>query len=153
MDRDGAASLSGELFRGPGSSILWALRPGDNYTFGDLGETLEAVYGSIGEADLYSSQLKIRRRMKGETLTDLAQDVRKLMVLAYPGSQDRTTEILARDSFQEALEDPALIVQLQVQNPPNMDSALRVAQRMEAAFQTVHTRASKPFRVVIEGTV
>ena len=97
-------------------------------------------------------QLKIRRRKKGETLTDLAQDIRKLMVLAYPGPQDRTTEVLARDSFPEALENPKLIVQVQAQNQPNLDIALR-AQRMEAAFQTVNTRASKPVRVVNEGPV
>ena len=49
------------------------------------------------------------------------------MVLAYPGPQDRTTEVFACDSFLEALEDPELIVQVQAQNPPNLDSALRVA--------------------------
>ena len=61
--------------------------------------------------------------------------------------------MLARDSFPEALEDPELIVEVQAQNPPNWDSALRVAQRMEAVFQIVHTRASKPVRVVSEGPV
>ena len=86
-------------------------------------------------------------------MTDLAQLVPKLMVLAYPGPQDRTTEILARDSFLETLEDPELIVQVQAQNPSNLNSALRVAQRMEAAFQTVNTRASKPVRVVSEDPV
>ena len=135
------------------AQILWDLRSGDNYTFGDLRETLKAVYVSIGQAEVYRSQHKIRRRKKGETLSDLAQNVRKLMVLAYPGPQDRTTEILVRDSFLEALEDPKLIVQVQAQNPPNLDSALRVAQRMESVFQTVHTRASKPVRVVSEGPV
>ena len=60
---------------------------------------------------------------------------------------------MARDSFLEALEDPELIVQVQALNPPNLDSTLRVAQRMEAVFQTVHTRASKPVRVVSEGPV
>ena len=135
----------------PAAQILWDLRPGDSYTFGDLKRTPEAVYGGVGQAEEYRSPLYIRRRKKGETLTDLAQDVRKLMVLAYPGSQDRTTEVLARDSFLEALEDPELIVQVQAQNPPNLNSALRVAQRMEAVFHMVHTRASKPVRVVSEG--
>ena len=54
---------------------------------------------------MYRSQLKIRRRKKGVPLTDPAQDVRGLIVLAHPGCQDRTTEILPRDSFLEALED------------------------------------------------
>ena len=75
------------------------------------------------------------------------------MVIAYPGPQDITTEGLARDSPLEALEDTELIVQVQTQNPPDLDSALGVAQRTEAVLQTVHTRASKPVRVVSEGPV
>ena len=126
----------------PAAQILWKLRSGDSYTFGDLKRTLEVVYGGVGQAEVYRSQLKIRRRKKGETLTDLAQDVRKLMVLAYPGPQDKTTEVVARDSFLEALEDPELIVQVPAQIPPIFDSALRVTQRMGAVFQTVHTKAS-----------
>ena len=73
------------------------------------------------------------------------------MVLAYPGPRDRSTEVLASDSFLEALEDQELIFQVQAQNSPNLNSALRVAQRMEAVFQTVHTRASKSVRIVREG--
>ena len=69
----------------PAVQILWDLRPGDNYTFGELRKTLEAVYWSVGQAEVYRSQLKIRRRKKGETLSDLAQYIRTLMVLAYPG--------------------------------------------------------------------
>ena len=72
------------------------------------------------------------------------------MVLAYPGSKDRTTAVLARDYFLEALEDSELVVDVQAQNPPNLDSALCIIQRMEAVFQTVHSRVSKPVRVVSE---
>ena len=68
-----------------------------------------------------------------------------------PGPQDRTTQILALDSFLEAIEDPELIVQVQAQNSPNLDRALRVVQRMEAVFHTDHSRASKPVRVLSEG--
>ena len=53
-----------------------------------------------------------------KSLTDLAYDVRKFMVLAYPGLQDRTTEVLDRDSFLEALEDPEPIVHVQAQTHP-----------------------------------
>ena len=68
----------------PTAQILWDLRSGGSCTFHDLRRTLEVVYGSVGQAEVYRSQLKIRRRRKGESLTDLAQDIRKLMVLAYP---------------------------------------------------------------------
>ena len=48
------------------------------------------------------------------------------------------------------MEDPELTVQVQAQNPRNLDGALRIAQRMEAVFQTVHSRVSKPVPVVNE---
>ena len=56
-------------------------------------------------------------------MTGLVQDVRELMALAYPVFQDRTTEILARDSLLAALEDSELVVQIQAQKPPNLDSS------------------------------
>ena len=104
----------------------------------------------MDQAEVYRSQLKIRRRKKGKSLTDLAQDVRKMMILAYHGFHDRTTAVLTRDYFLEALENPEVVVHVQAQNPPNLDSALRVTQRMEAMFQTVNSRVSKPVRVVSE---
>ena len=54
----------------PAAQILWDLRSGDSYNFGDLRRTLESVYGSVRQAELYRSQLKIRRWKKGESLTD-----------------------------------------------------------------------------------
>lgn len=71
------------------------------------------------------------------------------MVLAYPGPQDRTTDVLVR---LDALEDPGLVVQVQAQNSHNLDSALHIAQRMEAVFQTVHSRDSKPVQAVRKNT-
>ena len=44
---------------------------------------------------------KIVRRKKWESLTDLAQEIRLLMVRAFPGPTDRTTDIVARDVFIE----------------------------------------------------
>ena len=83
----------------PAVQTLWDLLPGDNYIFEDLIRTLEVVYGSVGKVEVYRSQLKIRSRMKSETLNDLAQEVRTLTVVAYPGPQDRTTEILSAILF------------------------------------------------------
>ena len=37
------------------------------------------------------------------------------MVLAFPGPTDHTTDLVARDLFIEALEDPDLVIQVQAQ--------------------------------------
>ena len=67
------------------------------------------------------------RRKKGESLMDLAQEIRRLMVMTFPGPTDRTTDIVARDVFVEALEDPERIIQVRAQRPAHLDSALQVA--------------------------
>ena len=38
--------------------------------------------------------------------------VRRLIVMKFPGPMDRTTEIVARDVFLEALDDPELTFQI-----------------------------------------
>ena len=73
------------------------------------------------------------------------------MVLAFPGPTDRTTDIVARDDFIEALEDVDLVIQVQAQLPTNLDSALQVAQHMEAVMRTVNSKSSKPVRTVVQG--
>ena len=88
---------------------------------------LMQVYGSRGRAELYRAQLKIVRRKKAESLTDLAQEIRRLMVLAFPGAADRTTDNVARDVVIEALEDFELVIEVQAQRPAYLDSALQVA--------------------------
>ena len=55
---------------------------------------------------MYRAQLKLVRRKKGESLTDLAMEIRRLMMMAFPGPTDSTTEIVARDVFLDALDDP-----------------------------------------------
>ena len=82
------------------------------------------------EAEFYLSQLKIRQRKKGETLTDLAQEIRKLKVLAYPGPPNNTTDMVARDAFLEVLDDAELVIHIQAQMPMSLDSAVLMAQHM-----------------------
>ena len=103
-----------------------------SYAFRDLWKTLRAVYESVGQVEVYHSRLKIRRREREESLPNLAQDKRKLMALAYPSLQHRTTEILARDTFLDVLEDSELVVH--AQNPPDLATPLRIALRMEAVL-------------------
>ena len=68
-------------------------------SYKDLRRTLRRIYGSDDQAEVYRSQLKIWHRKKGEMFTDVAQEIRKLMVLAYPGPSNKITEMVARDAF------------------------------------------------------
>ena len=57
---------------------------------------------------------------------------------------------MARDVFLEALNDPDLILQIQAQRSSDLDSALRVAQYMEAVVKSLPGRPSKPVRTVVQ---
>lgn len=84
------------------------------------------VYGNRGQAEVYRAQMKMVWRKNGESVTDLAQETRRLMVMAFPDPADRTTDIVARDIFIETLEDPELVIQIQAQRPVDLDSACTV---------------------------
>jgi len=54
------------------------------------------------------------------------------MSLAYPGPTSDLSNIVARDAFLEALGDNALRVRILEKEPPDLDSALKVACRLAA---------------------
>ena len=56
--------------------------------------------------EVFRAQLKMVRRKKGESLTDLAMEIRRLMVMAFPGPTDKTTDVVAGDVFVDALDNP-----------------------------------------------
>ena len=43
-----------------------------------------------------------------------------------------------------------LVIQVQAQRPTNLDSALQVAQHMEAVMRAVISKSSKPVRTVVQ---
>ena len=88
---------------------------------------------------------KVGAQKEGESLTDLKLD-------AYgdgiPGPTDRTTEIVARDVFLDALDDPELAFEVYTQRQRNLDSAVQIAQYMEAVMHSFPSRPSKPLPAV-----
>ena len=108
------------------------------------------MYGCEGQAEVYRSQLKMIRRKKGKSLTDLAMEIRKLMVMDFLGSQDSTTEVIARDVFLDALKDAELVIQIQAQRSRDLESALQTAQHMEAVMKSATIKNGRPVRVVVQ---
>ena len=88
---------------------------------------------------------------KWESLTDLAMEIRRLMVMAFPVPTDRTTEIVARDVLLDALDDPELTFQINTQRPRDLNSAVQIAQYFEAVMRSLRIRSSKRVRTVVQG--
>jgi len=54
------------------------------------------------------------------------------MALAFPGQTGRISEIVARDSFLDALGDAAICLKILEREPQTLDEALNMATRLEA---------------------
>jgi hypothetical protein len=65
----------------------------------------------------FQTELRCRRRAKGESLRELAQDIRRLMALAYPGEKSSLSEHIARDAFLTALDDPEFELKIREREP------------------------------------
>ena len=56
----------------------------------------------------YQAELQCQRRGSNELLHELAQDIRRLVMLFYPGHRSAMSENLAKEDFVSALEGPEL---------------------------------------------
>ena len=121
---------------GTASQVLWEFNASGVTTWNDLVTKLRARYGSSDQTALYRTQLRTRRQKEGEGLPSLAQDIRRLMVLAYPGAATEMSEMVAIDAFLDALIDPELALRVRDREPTTLDLACQYATRLEANQRT-----------------
>ena len=113
---------------GSATQLLWG---SENLSYDELLEKLKSRFSGRGLEEKYQTELRCRRRNKGESLRELAQDIRRLVALAYPNEQSRLAEHLARDAFLNSLGDPELELKVREREAETLEEALRVAQRFE----------------------
>ena len=120
---------------GQAAQILWDMGSKEISNSVDLVKALKARYGTANQCALYRTQLRYRRRGKNETLCELVQDIRRLVVLAYPGPMTETTKSIAIDAFIEALGYAEFSLKVREREPSSLDSAYNIAMRLEAFYQ------------------
>jgi hypothetical protein len=140
-ERDQMAHLQASLTHGT-AQCLWDVGESHRDSLHHLLALLISRFGSAGQAEKYRAELRARRRRSGETLQSLFQDIRRLMVLAFPGPTNATTEIVGRDAFLDGLNDGSLALRIREREPNTMEEALRVAVRFEAYEKVDETDAS-----------
>lgn len=130
---DKAAFLRWSL-SGPAAQLLWST---DSLSYDELVEKLRARYGTKGIEERFQTELRCRRRQKNESIRELAQDVQRLVSLAYPGEKSKMLEHFARDSFITALDDPDLEIRIREREPEDLDTAVKYALRSEVVRNAV----------------
>ena len=102
------------------AQILWDTGTEGAATSANLILQLRDRYGSESQKSLYQTQLRCRRRLRGESLTDLVNDIRRMVALAYPGPKSDMRESVACYAFLEALNDPVLALKIREREPPSL---------------------------------
>jgi hypothetical protein len=125
--------------RGVALGILSDLRPEHRMSYRHLISALQARFEPTNQSELYRTQIKNRIRKKDEALTELAQDVKRLVRLAYPDAPSAVREQLARDCFIDALNDSELEWAVFQGKAYTVEEAVRVGLEYEA-FQAGHKR-------------
>ena len=115
-----ASSLSGVA-----RSLLSELENEQRTNYDTLVRALFNRFGSINGAEIFRSKLKSRYQEKGETLPELAQNIRKLTRLAYPSASTEVVEILTIEQFTEAINDSDIRLRLREQGLKTMSEVTK----------------------------
>jgi hypothetical protein len=95
----------------------------------------------------FQTESRCRIRGRGETLRKLAHDIRRLMMMAYPGERSKLSEHMARDAFLSALDDQELELRVREREPATVEAAVKIAQRFEVFRSAVEASSSERHRI------
>jgi len=133
--------------KGNAAQVLWGA---NEASFRKLVSRLRSRFGSADMEEKFQAELQCRRRRSGESLRELAQDIRRLMMLSYLGDRSVMAERLAKEYFLTALEDPDLELRVREKEPQSLDAALKSAQRLEVFRNAVRQRRQRVNRQITE---
>ena len=117
---------------GDAGQLLWDTPPTETDTVDKLVQLLRNRFGGAKQVDKYRMELRLRRRLPEETLSQLHQSIRCLMALAHPTLKADERETIACDYFVDALDDPDFALKVRERAPSTLDDALRISLQLEA---------------------
>jgi len=115
---------------------LWDEPNCTTMSFIELEKALRSRFGSEHQREVHKMELENRRRRPHESLSDLMQDIRRLMVLGYGNEQGPMWESVAIKSFLGSLDDPHLAIEIRKQRPVTLDAAYQEALLLDGYYRT-----------------
>ena len=128
-ERERLYHLRASLDGGAGQ-ILWDA--GNQSSVEEIIQLMKNRFGTHNQVERHRAELKARSRRKTESMQAVYHDIRRLMALAFLGQSGAVWEIMARDSFLEALGDSGLRLRILKREPLILDEALKIACRLGA---------------------
>ncbi|VDI23685.1 Hypothetical predicted protein [Mytilus galloprovincialis] len=101
-------------------------------SYNDLMQTLNKRFSPPNQSEMYMTQIDARIRRRGESLPELAQDIKRLVRLANPTAPLDVQDNLAYRAFRNALNDQELEWAIVQTSTDTIDEALHLALKYEA---------------------
>ena len=137
--------------RGSALTVLSNLPIDSRCDYEALATALESRFGFTHQAELNRMKLRSRTRRREETLPELAEDIERLVRLAYPDAAPLMLEVLAKDQFVDALADEDMRLRVRQSRPATLRKAVEAALELESYQLASRQRSNKTVRA--RGTV
>ena len=128
--------------RGPAQRLVLGLPEATLDDYAALRAALRARFLPPERVSLHRTELRTRRRQRGEPLSSLADDILLLAARAYPDADANGQALvhqIALDAFVDALDD-SLRRRVREREPANVQEALRRALTLECMDQSEQSR-------------
>ena len=137
--------------RGSALQVYTDLSDKKKNDFSELVNALKERFSPKGQVELHRAQLRARSRKRGESLPELASEIRRLVVKAYPNVSSEVREEIGRDQFIESLDLPEVRMQVRRAKPKSLGEALSLALE-EEAFLHLECNKELPKKLVASAT-
>ena len=118
--------LAGSL-KGDARTLLTELSSLQRRDYDSLVQILTLRFGSLNRAEIYKA-----KKRRDESISELAQSIKKLTRQAYPNAPASVTSTLARDHFIDALPDSDVRLRIRETQAKDIAEAEILALRLEA---------------------
>ena len=143
--------------KGRAQQVLWDLPTSMLSPYEDIVKTLRQRFGSEHQSEVYKIELRNRRRRNNESISELMQDIRRLMVLAYSSATSDIWESVAINAFLEALDDSELALEVRKRGPVTLESAYREAMLLDGYMRVANkgktSQSKRPEQIRATATV
>src|SRR5208282_771273 len=141
--------LKNSLIKNAGQ-VLWDSSPESTDILPKLVEMLTNRFGGTKQTDKHRMELRYRKCRPNESLSDLHQDISRLMALAHPQLPSSSRKTIACDYYIDSLNDPDFALKVREQNPSSLDEALRIALQLEAWIRDTNRKKGDETRAKIK---
>ena len=134
--------------RGAAAQVLRSMPREQLHVYRDVVRALNRRFNPENQTELFRAQLKNRHQRQNESLPELAQELRRLVQLAYPTASLDILDVLGKDQFIDALDDSEIRWRVYQIKARTLDDAVCAAVEMEAYKKAESQRSHfrKPVR-------